>query len=36
MSPDQTINAVEAGGLKLVRVIEVPPYHYGAVFERIA
>jgi protein-L-isoaspartate O-methyltransferase len=35
MSPDQTINAVEADGLKLVRVIEVPPYHYGAVFGRL-
>lgn len=34
MSPDQTIRAVEAGGLKLARVVEVPPYHYGAVFER--
>jgi len=34
MSPDQTIQAVEAGGLKLIRVVEVPPYHYGAVFER--
>ena len=34
MSPDQTTQAVEAGGLKLVRVVEVPPYHYGAVFER--
>src|SRR5262245_37609693 len=34
MSPDQTIHAVEAGGLKLGRLVEVPPYHYGAVFER--
>jgi protein-L-isoaspartate O-methyltransferase len=34
MSPNQTTQAVEAGGLKLVRVVEVPPYHYGAVFER--
>jgi len=34
MSPKQTIQAVEVGGLKLVRVVEVPPYHYGAVFER--
>jgi len=36
MSPDQTIEAVEAGGLKLARLVEVPPYHYGAVFERPA
>jgi protein-L-isoaspartate O-methyltransferase len=34
MSPEQTIQAVEAGGFKLARVVEVPPYHYGAVFER--
>ena len=34
LSPQQTIAAVEAGGLKLARLIEVPPYHYGAIFER--
>ena len=34
LSPDETITAVESGGLKLVRLVEVPPYHYGAVFER--
>ena len=34
MSPEQTIEAVEAGGLKLAQLVEVPPYHYGAVFER--
>ena len=34
MSPGQTTQAVEAGGLKLIRIVEVPPYHYGAVFER--
>jgi SAM-dependent methyltransferase len=33
MSPEQTIQVVEGGGFKLARVIEVPPYHYGAVFE---
>ena len=32
MSPDQTITAVEAGGLRATRLVEVPPYHYGAVF----
>ena len=36
MSPDQTIKAVEASGLKLARLVELPPYHYGAVFERPA
>jgi len=34
MSPEQTVEAVEAGGLKLVQLVEAPPYHYGAVFER--
>jgi SAM-dependent methyltransferase len=34
MSPEQTIEAVQAGGLKLAQLVEVPPYHYGAVFER--
>ena len=34
MSPQQTIEAVQAGGLKLAQLVEVPPYHYGAVFER--
>lgn len=34
LSPEQTIKAIEAGGLKLVQLAEVPPYHYGAVFER--
>jgi SAM-dependent methyltransferase len=36
ISPEQTARPVEAGGLKLVRIVEVPPYHYGAVFERPA
>jgi SAM-dependent methyltransferase len=35
MSPDETINAVEAGGLKFCKLVDMPPYHYGAVFERI-
>jgi len=34
LSPEQTIEAVESSGLKLVHLIEVPPYHYGAVFKR--
>lgn len=33
LSPKQTITAVEAGGLKLAQLVEVPPYHYAAVFE---
>jgi hypothetical protein len=34
ISPEQTIKAVEPGGLKFAQLVEVPPYHYGAIFER--
>jgi len=34
LSPEQTIKSVEAGGLKFADLVEIPPYHYGAVFER--
>jgi SAM-dependent methyltransferase len=34
MPPHNTIQDCEAGGLSLVKVVEVPPYHYGAVFQR--
>ena len=34
LSPEQTIAAVEAGGLKLTQLADVPPYHYGATFKR--
>jgi SAM-dependent methyltransferase len=34
LSPEQTIASVEAGGLKLAHLVEIPPYHYGAVFEQ--
>ena len=33
MSPEQTVAAVEAAGLKLAKLVEVPPYHYGAIFQ---
>jgi ubiquinone/menaquinone biosynthesis C-methylase UbiE len=36
LSPKQTVEAVEAGGLMLTRIVELPPYHYGAVFNRSA
>jgi SAM-dependent methyltransferase len=36
MSPEETIKSVEEGGLKLKKIVEVPPYHYGAVFTREA
>jgi ubiquinone/menaquinone biosynthesis C-methylase UbiE len=34
LSPEHTIEVVEASGLILAQLIEIPPYHYGAVFER--
>jgi SAM-dependent methyltransferase len=34
MAPEETIKAAEAGGLKLIKVVEIPPYHYGVVFNR--
>jgi ubiquinone/menaquinone biosynthesis C-methylase UbiE len=34
MSPQETIKSVETGGLKFSNNIEIPPYHYGVVFER--
>jgi ubiquinone/menaquinone biosynthesis C-methylase UbiE len=36
ISPEQTIKSVEAGGLKFLRQIEVPPYHYGVIFQRLS
>ena len=36
LSPKQTIDEFSESGLKFVRLIEVPPYHYGAVFEQTA
>jgi SAM-dependent methyltransferase len=35
MSSEQTISAVELGGLRFSELVELPPYHYGVVFERI-
>jgi SAM-dependent methyltransferase len=34
LTPQQTIADVEASGLRYVDLVEIPPYHYGAVFER--
>jgi ubiquinone/menaquinone biosynthesis C-methylase UbiE len=34
LSPQQTIDAVEAGGLRHVTTVEIPPYHYAAMFQR--
>jgi SAM-dependent methyltransferase len=33
LSPEQTMASVESAGLKLDRLVELPPYHYGAVFK---
>ena len=35
MTPEQTIASVEPSGLRFQRRVEVSPYHYGAVFERV-
>ncbi len=34
MTPEQTVESVEAGGLRFRYKVDVSPYHYGAVFER--
>jgi ubiquinone/menaquinone biosynthesis C-methylase UbiE len=34
LTPEQTIQAVEMNRLKLSKLVQVPPYHYGAIFER--
>ena len=34
MTPDQTRAVVELAGFQLHELIELPPYHYGAVFRR--
>jgi predicted methyltransferase len=32
MSPDDVRSAVEPAGFVLERIVDLPPYHYGAVF----
>jgi SAM-dependent methyltransferase len=34
LSPEDTARIVTAGGLTLAKIVEVPPYHYGATFTR--
>ena len=34
LSPVQTVEAVEKGGLKLESTVEIPPYHYAVIFEK--
>jgi ubiquinone/menaquinone biosynthesis C-methylase UbiE len=33
MTPEETVTPVELGGLKVRNQVDVPPYHYGIVFE---
>lgn len=34
ISPQQTVDAVEPAGLKFLQLVELPPYHYAAIFAR--
>ena len=34
LTPEATRAAVEPGGFRWHRVVELPPYHYGAIFEK--
>jgi ubiquinone/menaquinone biosynthesis C-methylase UbiE len=34
MTPELVRAAVEPAGFKLYQVVELPPYHYGAIFEK--
>ena len=34
VSPEQTIRSVEVSGLRFAKLVELPPYHYGVIFER--
>ncbi|ARU31952.1 hypothetical protein CAP31_09845 [Sulfuriferula sp. AH1] len=36
LSAEQTQQAVEPAGLRLETLVELPPYHYGAIFRKTA
>lgn len=36
MRPESVMNDVQPSGLKFLKTVEVPPYHYGAVFKKSA
>ncbi|MGB8615851.1 MAG: class I SAM-dependent methyltransferase [Pseudolabrys sp.] len=36
MSPEGAIKLVERAGLTFTKIVEVPPYHYGVVFQRVS
>jgi SAM-dependent methyltransferase len=35
MSPEQTIKAAEIAGLNFCELVEIPPYHYAVVLDRV-
>jgi SAM-dependent methyltransferase len=35
ITPETTVAAVEPAGFKRVRIVELPPHHYGAIFEKL-
>ena len=35
ITPEATRAAVEPAGFRTARVVELPPYHYGAIFEKV-
>jgi protein-L-isoaspartate O-methyltransferase len=34
MAPEETIKSGDSSDLRFVKVVEIPPYHYGVVFKR--
>jgi len=34
IAPETTVAAVEPAGFRFVGIVELPPYHYGAIFEK--
>jgi hypothetical protein len=36
MEPDEVARTVEPAGLRPARFVELPPYHYGVIFEKPA
>ena len=34
MTPEATVSAVRPSGMEPMEIVDIPPYHYGAVFRR--
>jgi len=34
MPPERVVQTVEPAGLTPIKVVEIPPYHYAALFEK--